>query len=438
MNLSVLSSAELGAILASIALLLCVAFVFGRIFVALGAPKVAGEIAGGFLLAFILQNFAKDLGEAIFFSFKTQGNILNIFYHLGLIFLMFMAGFHTKLNFARQNTAIISALFIGASILPIAFGFAFIEFFYPHFIGAKGDFFSFSILFLIAIAVSSIPVISKIFFDLNLMGTRFASVVLSMATLQDLVLWIFLNIALNHAQDVQNALSKNLITAILTIILFFGIAPFCSFLAKFNNKLNNRFNNRFNEKQSIFELLIYKILNYKISKEGFYLFVFLGLFASIFMLNKLGINPMYSAFLFGFFVKNISRDFEPIKNISEFSFSFFIPLYFALVGLGINLNDGFSFWLFALFFALAFCAEFLGIYIALSFCKIRTICRINFAITLNARGGPGIVLASVGYYYEIINSNFFAVLIFTTLLSSIFAGYFLRFIRNKDIFEKFD
>lgn len=434
MNLAVLNSIELSTILASIAILLCVAFAFGRIFVALGAPKVAGEITGGFLLAIFLQNFAQDLGASLFANFSAQGQVLNIFYHLGLIFLMFMAGFHTKLDFKRQNLKLICLLFMGASVLATAFGWAFIDFFYPHFIGAKGDFFSFSILFLIAIAVSSIPVISKIFFDLNLMGSRFASVILSVATLQDLVLWIFLNIALNHAQDVQNALSKNLITAIFTIILFFGIAPFCAFLAK----LNNKFNNRFNEKQNIFELLIYKILNYKISKEGFYLFVFLGLFASIFALNKLGINPMYSAFLFGFFVKNVSSSFEPIKNISEFSFSFFIPLYFALVGLGINLNDGFSFWLFALFFTLAFCAEFLGIYIALLFCKMRTLCRVNFAITLNARGGPGIVLASVGYYYEIINANFFAVLIFTTLLSSMFAGYFLRFLRNKDIFEKFD
>ncbi len=86
---------------------------------------------------------------------------------------------------------------------------------------------------------------------------------------------------------------------------------------------------------------------------------------------------------------------------------------------------------------MAFGLEFLGIYILLLGLKIRQISKINFAITLNARGGPGIVLASVGLYYEIINTDFFATLIFTTLLSSIIAGYFLRIIKAKDIFDKF-
>ena len=58
---------------------------------------------------------------------------------------------------------------------------------------------------------------------------------------------------------------------------------------------------------------------------------------------------------------------------------------------------------------------------------------------MNARGGPGIVLASVAYYYEIINVNFFTALILTTILSSMLAGYWLRYQKNNNLeqFEKF-
>ncbi len=61
----------------------------------------------------------------------------------------------------------------------------------------------------------------------------------------------------------------------------------------------------------------------------------------------------------------------------------------------------------------------------------------NFGITMNARGGPGIVLATVAYNYGIINAEFFTVLILTTMLSSLIAGYWLRGQQKKDetIFE---
>ena len=57
---------------------------------------------------------------------------------------------------------------------------------------------------------------------------------------------------------------------------------------------------------------------------------------------------------------------------------------------------------------------------------------INFAVTMNARGGPGIVLATVAYAYEIISVEFFTVLILTTMLSSLIAGYWLRYQQRKD------
>ncbi|HBD8835009.1 TPA: cation:proton antiporter, partial [Campylobacter jejuni] len=93
----------------------------------------------------------------------------------------------------------------------------------------------------------------------------------------------------------------------------------------------------------------------------------------------------------------------------------------------------FSFNMFIFFLILACLLKFLGCYIGLNFVKISNISRINFAITMNARGGPGIVLASVAYYYQIINVSFFTTLILTVLISSMMAGYWLRYQKNKNI-----
>ena len=68
----------------------------------------------------------------------------------------------------------------------------------------------------------------------------------------------------------------------------------------------------------------------------------------------------------------------------------------------------------------------------LQFTNVRKPVRINFAVTMNARGGPGIVLATVAYSYEIISVEFFTVLILTTMMSSLIAGYWLRAQQKKD------
>ncbi|MMP72554.1 cation:proton antiporter, partial [Campylobacter jejuni] len=40
---------------------------------------------------------------------------------------------------------------------------------------------------------------------------------------------------------------------------------------------------------------------------------------------------------------------------------------------------------------------------------------------------------SVAYYYQIINVSFFTTLILTVLISSMMAGYWLRYQKNKNI-----
>ena len=61
----------------------------------------------------------------------------------------------------------------------------------------------------------------------------------------------------------------------------------------------------------------------------------------------------------------------------------------------------------------------------------------NFGVAMNARGGPGIVLATVAYNYEIINVEYFTVLVLTTMLSSLIAGYWLRRqqVKHEGIFD---
>ena len=65
------------------------------------------------------------------------------------------------------------------------------------------------------------------------------------------------------------------------------------------------------------------------------------------------------------------------------------------------------------------------------FSKFKMITKLSLGITMNARGGPGIVLATTAFAYNIINIEFFTVLILSTMLSSTIAGYWLQHYKEK-------
>jgi Kef-type K+ transport system membrane component KefB len=121
-----------------------------------------------------------------------------------------------------------------------------------------------------------------------------------------------------------------------------------------------------------------------------------------------------------------------MNALADFAFSFFVPIYFALVGIQLDLINDFSLIRFCIFFIIAFGLEAVGTLIMVQFTNLNYKTKLNFAITMNARGGPGIVLATVAYSYRIISLEFFTVLILTTMLSSLIAGYWLRYQQKKD------
>src|SRR4029077_20661607 len=72
--------------------------------------------------------------------------------------------------------------------------------------GPNGNTTSFVLVFAIALAITSIPVISRIMHDLGILDTPFARVVLGVAVLEDLVLYVVLAIAIGYAGAQAGAL----------------------------------------------------------------------------------------------------------------------------------------------------------------------------------------------------------------------------------------
>jgi Kef-type K+ transport system membrane component KefB len=123
----------------------------------------------------------------------------------------------------------------------------------------------------------------------------------------------------------------------------------------------------------------------------------------------------------------------PLDSIAKVSFGVFVPVYFGMVGYRLVFGREFSFAVLAVFFFASSAIAISSSGLAARLGGFRGLDIANIAITTNARGGPGIVLASVAYDSGIINAAFYTALVITAVVTSQVCGAWLRYVLNRGL-----
>ena len=190
-----MANSDLTSILFILLLLVGLAQLLGYFFARLRQPKVVGEILAGIVLGPSLIGrlpFASGFSNAAI----HQTGILNFVYWLGLLLLMFLSGAETRQLFTREERSEVGWLTIVGTGIPFVLGLVLGPWLVrPVLAGPHGNRISLVIILAVGVAVTSVPVVSKIFADLQILHTRFARLVLGVAVLEDIVLWLALAIA---------------------------------------------------------------------------------------------------------------------------------------------------------------------------------------------------------------------------------------------------
>ncbi len=406
-----MSNYELTSVLLIILLLIALAQLLGHLFTKLRQPKVVGEILAGIVLGPALFGRWPVVSRLVA-AVDHQGHILDFVYWLGLLLLMFLSGAETQQLFSRDERREVGWLAIVGTGIPFLLGLIVGPWLVrPSLAGPSGNRISLIIILAVGVAVTSVPVVSKIFADLKILHTRFARLVLGVAVLEDIFLWLALAIATAVAgRTVLNpgALSYHVIATLVFFLLALTVVP--------------RLIKRLNKAQ--WNLLA------KHSPVGYTIAVLL---AYCVVAGALNVSLVFAAFLAGFAVVHKKRRLfsEALDAIGRVSFAFFIPIYFAIVGLKLDLVRGLSLWMLVAFFVGSCVVKILSVSMAGRFAGFRGLDLINVAITTNARGGPGIILASVALDAGIISSKFYTTLIVTAVLTSQVAGAWLEHVLRK-------
>jgi len=170
-----LNNLELTRFFIALVLLLFSAYICSLLFDKIKLPRVIGEIFGGLLLGPTVFGYLfPDSENWIFSAYPSEGQLLSLVSWFGLILLMFVSGVEIRGTFSREDKRTAVAFLLGATILPFLIGLAVSRVYdFSSYAGPNSNPFSLSIIIGIAVAVTSIPVISKIFLDLKIMGSRY-------------------------------------------------------------------------------------------------------------------------------------------------------------------------------------------------------------------------------------------------------------------------
>jgi Kef-type K+ transport system membrane component KefB len=439
-------------LLAALAALLVAAHALGAVFARFRQPRVIGEIAAGLVLGpTLLGHLAPGAESWLVPKTGATPTVLGAVYQLGLLLLLFCSGAQIQSGHRRGENKTVGWVFSTGTVLPFLAGLGLL-----HVLdlrsswGPRANAASFLLIFAIAMAVTSIPVISKIMHDLGILDTPFARVVLGVAVAEDIVLYVILAVSLGLARTGTGGL--------FGVPSLLGIEPgtaadmayhVVATLAVLGAAL-------------AFGPRIYRAAaawRFNLIRQASPVAYDLALMLTATLLCLfLGIEGFFGAFVAGVAVGRATqaapatqaaqaaqaapggegvtgRGIAPdaIRSIQGFAFAFFIPIYFAIVGLQLDLLRGFNVRFFLLFLLLACAVKAGSVYLGARLAGQGSASSWNLAVALNARGGPGIVVASVAYGAGIIGQPFYAVLVMLAIVTSLFAGSWLAHVPREQL-----
>jgi Kef-type K+ transport system membrane component KefB len=354
------------------------------------------------------------------FSFSpSSATVMGFLYQLGLILLVFCSGAETRRLLAKENRRNTFLLLTVSDLASFALvlGLGFAGLIPLHLLtGAAGQSTSTLLIVAIATAVCSISVISRIFWDLGIMRTRFVRLILGYALLADLALWVVLAFATAIAtsptlaqQHVASTVSSHVVGTLIFTLIGLFIAP--GLVKRLSNSGWN--------------------VLYKASPVGYAMAVLMTYCAIAAIFE---VNLQFAALLAGYGIVGGPYGTQresfsaPIDAISKVSFGVFVPIYFGIIGYRLVFGRQFSFAILLVFLVGSSLISVFSAGLAARLGGFRGLDVFNIAITTNARGGPGIVLASVAYDAGIINAAFYTTLVITAAVTSQMAGAWLRFV----------
>ena len=407
---------DLALILLQVGVMLAVAMAFAQAMRLAGQPAVLGELIGGIILGPTV--FGALFPDSYLHLFPPTGVLAvsrDSFINIGMLFFLFTSGLEVSSEQLERSGLKVVLISLMGILVPFALGcgsvWTFPALWNRH---AGMEILPLSLFIGLALSVTALPVIARILVDVGLIKKELGSVILSAATINDLIGWTMFAIFLGVYAP-QNGLGSGIPWISLALTVPFVIAVMAG--------------GRWLGPSGF--LWIHQRLPWPSA--------FIGITAILILLasaatDAMGMHTLFGAFLLGvalnqeFTERALARDV-----IHQFAISFFAPLYFVSFGLRVNFVKDFDLRLVMLVLVIAFFGKIYGASLGARLGGLTRKESLVVGAGMSARGVMELILASVALEHGLIDKRIFVALFIMAVATSMMCGPLMKRLIQTDI-----
>jgi len=372
-------------------------------------PPLVGELAAGIIIGPYVLNLV------------TPSDSLNVISDLAVFFLMLLAGLQMdprEIRKAGLRAGVLSAIafsipYVGGFAIASLFGLGIVQ---SMFVG-------------LLLSITAVPVTTIVLMQFGILETKLGNTIITAAVINDIFSLVLLSIvlSLNEATGAPVNIMEQTINTIIKISLFIGAIFLVDILfRKANVWLQRRgayFFEKLQTKEAAFGILLISTI-----------------LVSVIAQVVIGLHFIIGTFFSGLIVyKEIIRkeNFERVYGIiSAITFGFFAPIFFAVIGININMDSIVNNLPFFIVLAIvAVLTKVGGGYIGSRLIKFSKEESLAIAFIMNGRGMVELVIAAIGFSAGIIDSTIFSITVTigwaTTIMAPILSRPYVMKIKSQ-------
>jgi Kef-type K+ transport system membrane component KefB len=392
-------------VLATLATIIALGYVLGRILHWFGQPPVIGEVIAGLMLGpSMLGAISPALAEWLVPSPAVDPSgivmsALQAISRLGIVLYMFLVGLELNLPQLRKQAHAAVAISHASILVPFLLGAALALWMYPRLSSAEVSFTSFAMFMGVAMAITAFPVLARILTDKKLEKTDLGVVALSCAATDDVTAWCLLAlvVGLAHAHF-GDAMKVILGAAAYVTVMFVLIRPVVS-------RLSRRLDHRG-------ELPSWAIPG-----------VLVAVMISGLATKSIGIHTLFGGFVMGAIMPHEGRLTEELKQkLHDIATILLLPAFFAITGMRtqINLLESWNDWLITgVIILVATIGKVGGTVAAARFTGIDWRNSSALGVLMNTRGLMELIALNIGLEIGVITPTVFAMMVLMALVTTL-------------------
>lgn len=384
----------------NVVIILVSARLLGEIFHRMKLPSLVGELLAGIII-----------GPSIL-SLVLPNEDLTVLSNLSVFFLMFLTGLEMDPREIRSAGLRSCLLSIIAFSVPMVSGF-----FACQILGLP----TIQSLFMgLLLSITAVPVSAVVLMEFGMLKTKLGTTVITAAVVNDILSLIVLSIIFQLNDPVAGGIINlnKIFDSIINISAFIGgIFLVDIIFRKSSNWLPVRvapFFQKLQTKEAAFGILLISTI-----------------IISLIAQSVIGLHFIIGTFFAGLIVyKEIIRkqNYERVYGvISAVTFGFFAPLFFANMGISINIGViSQSIPLFAALIVVAVLSKVIAGYTGARILRFSKYESLTIAHLMNGRGMVELVIASIGFGSGLIDLNLFSIAVLIGFITTIMAPLFSR------------